>query len=358
MVSPGIGYPGKKSRTLTLNSCGRGEPRCAPRCIMLREASAPTLARAGISRVSSTESGRSSGTTKHGSVVDHGLEEEAEQMDDGGALSAWAQNGSSNMVTSQVLCGMINGLASLVLLLSAMPGALANHYDGRGRAIFAFLGGLLGLCLAVAFLSFRSPRCGKMSSGSLTVLIMLLTWLPITFIVTFFGPFVNVGNGYFASWGGLLSAAYLVHETPPMSDAVGRGINITRLALLQASSQDTMPRHGLLAASCVLFLACVRPITLGIFVAPCIVAVIVTILSAVALLLPPKLLHPPRLMDGEDSATQSRSRRIVSLVLAFGWSILCSWLTFETPFGGSGGNGFFSCWAGLLGSLVVMWQEW
>ena len=55
-------------------------------------------------------------------------------------------------------------------------------------------------------------------------------------------------------------------------------------------------------------------------------------------------------------ACKSWPRRITALVLLGLWICLCGTLTFRKPFMYVG-NGFFSCWLGLLQSVNVLYRE-
>ena len=48
---------------------------------------------------------------------------------------------------------------------------------------------------------------------------------------------------------------------------------------------------------------------------------------------------------------------LLAIALVVGWAVVVGFLTFEPPYAGAAGNGYFGAWGGLLSASFVMWHE-
>lgn len=151
------------------------------------------------------------------------------------ATSAMAMGVTGDMVRSRIEgFGPLMGLcASSVVVVIALLDYLGNKDYAHKETIYA----LVVSCLTIAgvagilFYQKRNSEFGG-SGGSMGFLyakaaflcVFALLWLFLACLVTFFGPFEETGNGYFASWAGaacvLFAASAAFKETRFSSDTV------------------------------------------------------------------------------------------------------------------------------------------
>lgn len=102
--------------------------------------------------------------------------------------------------------GALLGLGAssvVVLIASAQYVKEGNPY--RNASIYA----LCLACITVFVVGFFQ-RCGDKSGGKVVKVTTLgffaINWVVMACIVTFDGPFLTTGNGYFGSWGGAITS--------------------------------------------------------------------------------------------------------------------------------------------------------
>jgi len=113
--------------------------------------------------------------------------------------------------------------SSLVLLTAISTHGIHHKSADFAELIFALIVSLLTIVVCGAmFLQNDNPN-GDMESaqepeqqqqdpkGMLFLLILSILWIMTAWSVTFRGPFVNTGNGYFGAWGGAVTSVYALH---------------------------------------------------------------------------------------------------------------------------------------------------
>ena len=107
----------------------------------------------------------------------------------------------------------VKGYESLVgMFLSSFVVLLAVTIDGvsdthRSEAFFALVVACFTIVVCVGLkLMTASIRDGKVTFAILAVFAAM--WIVAACLVTFRGPFVFTGNGYFGSWGGAIAATF------------------------------------------------------------------------------------------------------------------------------------------------------
>lgn len=130
-----------------------------------------------------------------------------------GYFAAWAiVYGSGLAIGMHGLQSGVRGLGSIMgLLASSLIVLIASinpirHDDHRNEAIYA----LVLACITFAFLLITAKKFGDGSMGGAGFLIMsilAMCWIVQASLCTFRGPFMDTGNGYFASWTAAFSAS-------------------------------------------------------------------------------------------------------------------------------------------------------
>ena len=101
-------------------------------------------------------------------------------------------------------------VASLLLMIaSGYRWNYAVFMGEHGNVAWAMACGIITLaCLGGRALVTANATCATSEIGLLTrlmlALVLAICWLFAALVLTFFGPFTDVGNGYLATWGGML----------------------------------------------------------------------------------------------------------------------------------------------------------
>jgi hypothetical protein len=109
--------------------------------------------------------------------------------------------------------------SSLVLLVAISTNGIDKNSDDYGELVFALMVALLTIVIRGAVLLLHANNSGDEStqeqqpnSASVVFLLVLsILWITAACLVTFRGPFVNTGNGYFGAWGGAATSVFAVH---------------------------------------------------------------------------------------------------------------------------------------------------
>jgi len=165
-----------------------------------------------------------------------------------GYFAAWACVATSAMamgLTADALRNRTEGIQSLmglcacaVVVIFALVdyvGSQAADYL-RGESIFAMVVSVFTVVLCVGFVYFKKQLVDgdrQMAVVEFAFLaVFAILWFVLAFLVTFRGPFVTTGNGYFASWCGAIcacSAAFAAKKqtgiTMKMNFASGSSFN-------------------------------------------------------------------------------------------------------------------------------------
>lgn len=104
--------------------------------------------------------------------------------------------------------GIANGLivASLIQIAS-----VAQHLGSDGAAIYSMVVCVLTVLGVMA--QSHAPQIQPFQFHMYAVFGIL--WLVLACLVTFRGPFLETGNGYFSSWAGLLLCGWLASAFRP-----------------------------------------------------------------------------------------------------------------------------------------------
>jgi len=94
------------------------------------------------------------------------------------------------------------GAAATVVLVS-LADYLTHEFDKespyKGETIYAMVITILTIC-AVGFFSFRYWKGSRSCFESQILIAFSILWIVAASALTFSGPFLATGNGYFASW--------------------------------------------------------------------------------------------------------------------------------------------------------------
>jgi len=105
----------------------------------------------------------------------------------------------------------ILALASATLLAQSL--VHAEDYGVRGNLTWALVGSGLSLLVCCLIAHFYS---GMPDGFKWVALCLALLWASLAGLLTFDGPYVGSGNGYFACWVGLFACAYLLFRAFPV----------------------------------------------------------------------------------------------------------------------------------------------
>lgn len=248
----------------------------------------------------------------------------------GGALKSAKVDPHAASLLGQFTSGVV-----LIIAVAVLDAASTTNW-GYGISV-----GAVGAGFALVSLGVLSHGCGVASpeqilcavpvlgdvsvSGALALL-LCIWWNAGTYVLTFQGPFLDTGNGYFAASIGLMCSIASVTMTLPRFKATSASpASSTSLVILGVCAfvvglaLGTDPLDGL-----------ARQAMYGMVVAVLTLAVVL-----VTLLLE---LHQTPL-----DANVARSLHTTVMVL---WGIAAFWLTFTGPFTYTG-NGYFSLWIGF-----------
>jgi len=235
--------------------------------------------------------------------------------------------------------------ANLIFLIVAALVELQSLgfvWGKNGGAMYANFLGFVSLVVGVGLivLQTKSPLVAKGIEPP-ACLFLFAWWLLGALITTFIGPFLDVGNGYFAVWGSLLVSANLTtlsyQQLSPLTRlagssqsksslltvAIGSGILLTASALLCYNNPKKCNANG--------------DYTLPVaFVS---IAILVV-------------------MHFSAKKVLSFATKHLALALAGVWGYMTYMTTTEKGVYADVGNGYFAVWVCCLGSVHLAYVEW
>jgi len=146
------------------------------------------------------------------------------QQTGNGYFAAWAMAvfgvmaigvGSESMRSAVRGMGSLMGLlaSSIIVLIAIAPFVSRDSPD----TIYAIVIASVTIVITLAFM-FVENEGGRRGAVVFVILsIFALFWIVLACLVTFRGPFLVTGNGYFGSWAGAVSAVFAAvaaHPTP------------------------------------------------------------------------------------------------------------------------------------------------
>lgn len=177
-------------------------------------------------------------------------------------------------------------------------------------------------------------KLGTISIQRLWALFMLVWWGAGAGVLTFKAPFVGTSNGYFAAWAGLICTALIASKMfSQLQEGAAKAVALAGRARLL---------FALFACSTVLLLASIDHVdgAEGVWGLSCGV-VSTTLVLGIWLF---------------SEQVGGKVAQGVSLLLLAMWIAAAGVLTFRAPFVLTG-NGYFSCWLGLLAALMLAMHE-
>ena len=115
-----------------------------------------------------------------------------------------ANDGVSSYSSRSAILGMM--ICSIILLI-AIPDHLGSGKNNHSEALYTLLVSIFTILLILVL--FYVPNTPLTTNGMVALFVFTLfaiAWIILPFLTTFRGPFINTGNGYFASWIGALCA--------------------------------------------------------------------------------------------------------------------------------------------------------
>lgn len=259
-------------------------------------------------------------------MSDDGREARAEASPSGGHTTSPAEIVEATKAWSQVAKSFMYVEVSSLVLMFACIGA----WGGTSLEAYAISVAVISLlaCLIIQTGEFMKP--GLLEKVEKPVSLFLFVWWAIgTGVITFKGPFLGVGNGYFSAWAGLLFTAHwaLNLDTATFTD-LEKGQKILFLFTVAAAVE---------------MFACIPFLVQGWYVGQSawgLTAGIITIIACGILF---KMY--------EDMNAQVA--KITAIILFIIWSTVAGVVTFDGPFL-TAGNGYFGAWGGFLGSTFFL----
>ena len=100
--------------------------------------------------------------------------------------------------------GYLNGVwVASIILICAVPSYIGKGKDYHGESVYALIVGVLSL-FCVMMLSFYPDLLGSSIRFQSFIMFSIANWVVMACIVTFRGPFIDTGNGYFSVWVGAI----------------------------------------------------------------------------------------------------------------------------------------------------------
>jgi len=112
------------------------------------------------------------------------------------------------LISASLLCG-------LVTLFACIP-SIGGYY--KGNAAWGLTAGILTFISSLVILQKYDDINIQMMK--LYGAIMFVIWATVAGVLTFDGPFVATGNGYFATWGGFIVAIFFANHQFSREDEI------------------------------------------------------------------------------------------------------------------------------------------
>eukprot|EP00041_Stephanoeca_diplocostata_P012163 m.202660 g.202660 ORF g.202660 m.202660 type:complete len:353 (+) comp18839_c1_seq9:213-1271(+) len=118
---------------------------------------------------------------------------------------------------------VVLGVASTVVFFAGISvGEKSNTYNGK--TIWAIVCGAFSLCIAICLFVLHEPLSKHLKWIGI---FLVALWIAGVAVITFFGPFIAAGNGYFGSIAALLISVVILHsrstDASSSDDAVDGG---------------------------------------------------------------------------------------------------------------------------------------
>ena len=122
------------------------------------------------------------------------------------------------------------GLFALLLLIAVfdrMDDSIAAGLGGE--SVYGIFCGCLSFAMLLARLALiAKPKPNERTAVTIRLVLaagVALCWLAAALVLTFVGPFQDVGNGYLAVWAGLVCALCLAFEEKQTRDLTGASVD-------------------------------------------------------------------------------------------------------------------------------------
>mmetsp|Transcript_52073 Transcript_52073/g.110668 ORF Transcript_52073/g.110668 Transcript_52073/m.110668 type:complete len:273 (+) Transcript_52073:99-917(+) len=131
----------------------------------------------------------------------------------------WALNIDTSKFTDldkgrKIIAGL--GTAGAVLLFACIPFIRSKFY--LGQSAWGLSAGLITVIIsAVLFKAFDDVHA---QVAKIAAVFMFVVWATVAGVCTFDGPFLQAGNGYFASWGGFLLSTFFLQLIMTREDEI------------------------------------------------------------------------------------------------------------------------------------------
>lgn len=107
-------------------------------------------------------------------------------------------------------------LAAAIEMFACIPFLTSKVYTGQ--AAWGLTAGVVTLIICGVI--FRLGDDANAQMVKISAILMFAIWATVAGVCTFDGPFINAGNGYFASWGGCLASMFYLQYVLAREDEI------------------------------------------------------------------------------------------------------------------------------------------